>query len=273
MDKLNIKEAAEYVRVSEKTLRRWVKKEKVKPETENGEYRFLKTELEPFRPAEQKQPATEQGTEKKPEARQQEPEQAKAPKAAKAPPDTTKILIDSLTGTMAVLKDQLAVKDTQMAAKDSQILKLMDAQERSDILLKGLQDRVRQLEAPGSRTEYDRHENADHTEDQRKEELSRGLDADKEDVHVDVQPHVQPNEKDVQTEKQGSHEEQDTVDGDFEEADQASPADVPLPKPENVQSDVLASAGNRVQETEEHEEEQGSEPPKKGLFSRLFSRN
>ena len=41
MDKFNIKEAAEYLHLSEKTLRRWVKKGKVTPETEEGEYRFL----------------------------------------------------------------------------------------------------------------------------------------------------------------------------------------------------------------------------------------
>lgn len=60
-------------------------------------------------------------------------------------------LVEALTGTIDVLRDQLAVKDSQLATRDRQIERLIEDRERTDILLGNLQNRIYALEAPPAR--------------------------------------------------------------------------------------------------------------------------
>jgi hypothetical protein len=142
-----------------------------------------------------------------------------------------------------VLKAQLSVKDKQLEAKDNQINKLMDAQERSDILLKGIQDRVRRLEAP----------DMPPTEQGRGEQKDNGLDIN-DDVQVDVQEGVHPDE-------QGDVKKGEVLEADFEEADQAAPQNVQTPEEGSVQS---VSESGQAQEGDRGVSGQSTDPlPKK----------
>jgi len=157
-----------------------------------------------------------------------------------------------LAGTVDALKDQLDKKDTQISAKDNQIDSLIKAGERGDILLKSIQDRVRQLEAPQGAGEQEA-------------EPEQG---NKVDTTVNVQPDekegVQSKTTSDQAEEQENEQNRAVVEGKFEEVDQ--------PTNKNVRANDQTEAENKVKESAQ-EPEQGTEKPKKGIFRRMFSKN
>jgi len=86
-----------------------------------------------------------------PEFQQQPPGQSPSQPTRQNPPSAyagDQPLVKALVDTIDVLKDQLGAKDHQLAVKDEQISALIKDRERSDVLLKNLQDRIYLLPPP-----------------------------------------------------------------------------------------------------------------------------
>lgn len=175
-------EACEILNRSKKSISRYIRQGRLNPQkiaSQQGtlEYRFSKADLETLRLALdlEAQEQTRQDTpDKTGQTRQDNPHpfiplKADLPTGAgtgQAKPDQTgqgrrdetghdradgtahKGIITILQETTELLKDQLTIKDTQISTLNEQVHKLIERDRETNILLKGLQDKLMLLEPP-----------------------------------------------------------------------------------------------------------------------------
>jgi len=164
-------EACEILNRSKKTLSRYIRRgvlnpHKVKSQQGTLEYRFTRAELDALR----ERLAT---MDRPDETRQDTPDKTGHPETTPLEADPTTILaqtgqsrqdrqdkagqdktaqeggiIGILKETTELLKGQLAIKDTQIGTLNEQVHKLIERDRETNILLKGLQDKLMLLEPP-----------------------------------------------------------------------------------------------------------------------------
>jgi hypothetical protein len=173
-------EACEYLNKSQKTLSRYIRKGRITPlevKSKQGTlaYRFSKVDLEALK-LELEQESIDEAR----QDRQDTPDQTRQdiPAFEKAHLSTkTKInqeqtrqdradrteqtghpesIISLLKDTTELLKGQLAIKDSQIGTLNEQVHKLIERDRETNILLKGLQDRVMLLGPPDKPGQYTR---------------------------------------------------------------------------------------------------------------------
>ena len=181
-------EACEILNRSKKTISRYIRQGKLHPKqvkSQRGtlEYRFSKADLEAFRQDETRQ-ETQDTPDKTGQSGQTEPEPKKTEfksdkeKTRQDTPDKTERteetgqkndtakksekkeetrqdktgqdgdIINLLQNTVSLLKDQLTVKDRQIDSLGGKIDQLIERDRETNILIKGLQDKVLMLEKP-----------------------------------------------------------------------------------------------------------------------------
>lgn len=161
-------EACEILNRSKKTLSRYIRRgvlnpQKIKSQQGTLEYRFTRAELDALRERLATQDQTRQDTPDKtghPETTPLEADptailaqtgQSRQDRQDKTGQDKTAQeagIINILKETTELLKDQLTIKDAQIGTLNEQVHKLIERDRETNILLKGLQDKLMLLEPP-----------------------------------------------------------------------------------------------------------------------------
>ena len=168
---LTLFEACEYLNRSKKTLTRYIRQGKLHPQRAKSkqgtlEYRFTKEDLNAFKESLEK-PETETTSQKAPKPHQ------KALKTLKAGKDETRQgrqdtprpegqgqynrIITILNDTAEMLKHQLTIKDKQIETLNTQMHQLIERDRETNILLKGLQDKLLLLPEQTGQDRTDKH--------------------------------------------------------------------------------------------------------------------
>lgn len=162
-------EACEILNKSKKTVSRYIRRGRLAPlkvKSQQGtlEYRFTKADLDTLR-AELAIVDTQDRTDQTDETRQDIPPLEKVALSTKQDQtgqgrqdgtgqDRTretgqdKDIVGILKETTELLKGQLAIKDTQISTLNDQVHKLIERDRETNILLKGLQDKLMLLDLP-----------------------------------------------------------------------------------------------------------------------------
>ena len=167
---LTLFEACEYLNKSKKSISRYIRRgllhpKKVKSKQGTLEYRFSKADVEAFKAqealkAEQTRPDRTEETQETghiktdfienkevlSETRQDTPDQTGHERQEKTGQENEVITL--LKETKGILKDQLHKKDEQIKGLGGKIDQLIERDRETNIILKGLQDKVFMLEQP-----------------------------------------------------------------------------------------------------------------------------
>lgn len=158
---LTFSEACEILKKSRKTISRYIRKGLLKPErikSKRGtlEYRFKQADLENLKPG---IGIDETRTGKTRQAIRQDNE-----------------VITLLKETTQVLKGQLDIKDKQIKSLSGKIDKLIERSRETNILLKGLTNKVLMLEGKAEKTEtVNEWKNKDKEREDRKDKTGKGI--------------------------------------------------------------------------------------------------
>jgi hypothetical protein len=149
-------EACEFLNKSKKSISRYIRRgllhpEKVKSQQGTLEYRFSKADIEAFKAqealnAEQAEQTRQDQTEETGQSGQDTPEQTGHGRQDKTGQESEVITL--LKETMGLLRDQLKTKDEQISSLGGKIDELIQRDRETNIILKGLQDKVFMLEQP-----------------------------------------------------------------------------------------------------------------------------
>ena len=150
-------EACELLNRSKKSISRYVRKGRLHPEqikSQQGtlEYRFSRADLEAFKVKMQEQARADRTDETRETGQTGQPDQTGHER--QDTPDRTREtgqdneVISLLKETTGLLKDQLQKKDEQIKSLGGKIDQLIERDRETNIILKGLQDKVLMLEQP-----------------------------------------------------------------------------------------------------------------------------
>lgn len=204
-------EACEFLNRSKKSISRYIRRgllhpEQIKSQQGTLEYRFSKADLEAFKAQqalntdETRQGGTEQtghieetrharqdtikaenilNKEVLDETGQDKPEQTRPDTQRETGQDNE--IISLLKETTGLLKDQLKVKDEQIKGLGGKIDQLIERDRETNIILKGLQDKVLMLEQPKPETENTTDEQRDNSKEPTEERQDNTPDQTRQD--------------------------------------------------------------------------------------------